>query len=413
MVKRVLMVAYHFPPMNVSSGIQRTLRFAQYLPEFNWEPFVLTAHPRAYSVVSTASLAEIPPHLTVRRAFALDTAKHLSLRGAYPQWLALPDRWWSWWMGAVPAGLRLIRKLKVDALWSTYPIATAHFIAYTLQRMTDIPWVADFRDPMVEPGYPSNALQRSAFERIERLTVKNCERAVFASLGARRLCAERHPDIQSRLTIIENGYDEASFAAAEHAPRPARSSDGPLVLVHSGIVYPSERDPRAFFAALSELRTNGTINRGKLKVVLRATGNDDYLRGLIASHAIDDIVSLQPSLPYRAALAEMLAADGLIVLQAANCNDQVPAKLYEYLRARRPILALTDPKGDTAAVLKSAGIDTIAPLDSPRDISRLLVRFLDLLRVQRAPLAQETTIAAASRRSRTKELASLLDAVTP
>src|SRR5215210_1036845 len=103
MVKRVLMVAYHFPPMSVSSGMQRTLRFAQYLPEYGWEPLILTAHQRVYPAVSEASLAEVPAHLSVRRAFALDTAQHLSFRGAYPGWLATPDRWWSWWLGAVPA----------------------------------------------------------------------------------------------------------------------------------------------------------------------------------------------------------------------------------------------------------------------------------------------------------------------
>jgi glycosyltransferase involved in cell wall biosynthesis len=412
MLKRVLMVAFHFPPFNISSGIQRTLRFAQYLPQFNWDPLVLSAHPRSYSGVSAASLAEVPPDLQVRRAFALDTAKHLSLRGAYPQWLALPDRWWTWWIGAVPAGLRLIRRLKPDALWSTYPIATAHLIAYALHRITGIPWVADFRDPMVEPGYPSNPLERAAFDRIERMTLKHCERAVFASPGALRLCAERNPDVpQSRLAIIENGYDEGSFAAAEHAAGQRRSSGGPLALVHSGIVYPSERDPRAFFAALAQLRRNGTIANGKLKVVMRGAGNDDYLQGLIAHYGIDDIVTLEPSLPYRAALAEMIAADGLLVLQAANCNNQVPAKLYEYLRARRPILGLTDPGGDTAAVLKNAGIDTIARLDSQEEIAGLLVRFLDLLRLGCAPVAQEASIAAASRRSRTMELARVLDAV--
>jgi hypothetical protein len=183
------------------------------------------------------------------------------------------------------------------------------------------------------------------------------------------------------------------------------------VLVHSGIVYPSERDPRPFFAALSELCANGGIKRGELKVVLRATGSDDYLRGLIARHDIDGIVTLEPALPYRAALAEMLASDGLLLLQAAICNNQVPAKLYEYLRARRPILALTDPAGDTAAVLRNAGIDTIARLDSKEEISQLLVRFLELLRRQRAPVAGEATVVAASRRARTIELSRLLDAV--
>lgn len=412
MVKRVLMVAFHFPPMNVSSGIQRTLRFAQYLPEFNWEPMILTAHPRAYSGVSQASLAEVPPHLPVRRAFALDTARHLSLRGAYPQWLAVPDRWWSWWMGAVPAGLSLIRKLKPDALWSTYPIATAHLIAYTLHRLTGIRWVADFRDPMVELGYPSNPLERRAFEWIENKTLKHCARAVFTSPGALRLCVERCPEIsRSHLTIIENGYDESSFIGAEATAGVGRSGRRPLVLVHSGSVYPSERDPRQLFAALSELYGNGGIKRGDLKVVLRATGNDDYLRGLIVHYGIEGIVTIEPTLPYRAALAEMIAADGLLVLQAANCNNQLPAKLYEYLRARRPILALTDPAGDTAAALRNAGIDTIARLDSQEEIARLLVRFLELLRTQRAPVAGEATVVAASRRSRTIELASVLDAI--
>ena len=413
MVKRVLMVAFHFPPMNVSSGIQRTLRFAQYLPEFNWEPVVLTAHPRAYSGVSPASLAEVPPHLQVRRAFALDSTRHLSLRGAYPQWLALPDRWWTWWLGAVPAGLSLIRKLKPDVLWSTYPIATAHLIAYTLHRLTGIRWVADFRDPMWELDYPTNPLQHRAFKWIESQTLKHCERAVFTAPGALRLYAERYADIsQSRLSIIENGYDESSFVGAEQAAAaPGRSGSGPLVLVHSGIIYPLERDPRPFFGALSELHRNGSIEPGALRVVLRATGSDDYLRGLTARYGIDGIVTLEPALPHRAALAEMLAADGLLVLQAAICNCQVPAKLYEYLRARRPILALTDPAGDTAAVLRNAGIDTIARLESQEEISQLLVRFLDLLRRQSAPVAREANIAAASRRARTIELARVLDAI--
>jgi len=184
------------------------------------------------------------------------------------------------------------------------------------------------------------------------------------------------------------------------------------VLVHSGTVYPSERDPRSFFAALSELCGNGVIKHGELRVVLRATGSDDYLRGLLVRYGIDGIVTLEPALPYRAALAEMLASDGLLLLQAAICNNQVPAKLYEYLRARRPILALTDPAGDTAAVLKNAGIDTIARLDSQGEISRLLLRFLELLRQQRAPVAGEATVVAVSRRSRTIELAKVLDAVT-
>jgi glycosyltransferase involved in cell wall biosynthesis len=427
LVKRVLMIAYHFPPMSASSGFQRTLRFSEYLPEFGWLPSVLTAHPRAYPgrLPEAGKAAQAPGALDapVRRAFALDSAKHLSLFGRYPQWLCTPDRWWSWWLGAVPAGLAMIRERKPDVLWSTYPIATAHAIGHTLHKITGIPWVADFRDPMAQDGYPPEPAVHRAFERIERNTLEKCARAVFTTRGARGMYAARYPDLPAeRLVVIENGYDEAAFEAAaagkpgaqrvqgDTGAQPARGR--PLVLVHSGTVYESERDPRAFFAALSELKKSGRIGPQTLKIVLRATGCDDWLRAILESLRIDDIVSLEPPVGYREALAEMLAADGLLVLQAANCNYQVPAKLYEYLRARRPILALTDAAGDTAQTLADAGIDTIAPLDSQPEIAAQLLRFLDLVRQARAPLADSSRIAAASRRARTAELAEQLEAVS-
>src|ERR1700752_1992126 len=98
-MKQVLMIAFHYPPMRGSSGIQRTLRFSRYLPEYGWQPLILTAHPRAYPAIGDESLREIPPDVLVRRAFALDTARHLAFRGSYLRWMALPDRWVSWWLG--------------------------------------------------------------------------------------------------------------------------------------------------------------------------------------------------------------------------------------------------------------------------------------------------------------------------
>src|SRR5690606_12002011 len=110
MVKRVLMVAYHFPPLGGSSGIQRTLRFSQYLPDHGWEPIVLTAHPRAYLRTDESQLTDIAGRVRIYRTFALDTARHLALMNRYPRLLALPDRWVSWWLGAVPKGLSLIKR---------------------------------------------------------------------------------------------------------------------------------------------------------------------------------------------------------------------------------------------------------------------------------------------------------------
>jgi glycosyltransferase involved in cell wall biosynthesis len=403
---KVLMVAFHFPPQRGSSGIQRTLKFAQYLPAHGWQPLVLSAHPRAYADAGGGPYAG-PAEVT--RAFALDSARHLAVRGRYLQMLALPDRWVGWCLGAIPAGLRLIRRARCQVIWSTYPIASAHLIGLALRRLTGLPWIADLRDPMIDDAYPTDPWMRKAAAWVERQTVRHCTRAVCTTAGAVRSYRRRYPDVPpERFELIENGYDEEEFTHAVPAPRPA---GGPFVLLHSGIVYPSERDPRPLFAALGRLRRDGALDGASFRLVLRAPVHEALLADLAREHGIADIVEIAPALPYREALAEMLAADGLLVLQAANCNEQVPAKLYEYLRAGRPVLALTDPAGDTAALMRLAAIDTVAALDDADAIAHALPRFLALAREGRAPLASSAFVQAQARAARTARLAALLDEV--
>lgn len=407
MVKRVLMIAFHYPPMCGGSGIQRTVSFTRHLPHSGWEPVVLTVSPFAHQARDAASVAAgVPAH----RSFALDAARHLSVRGRYPGLLAQPDRWSSWWLSAVPAGLRLIRQYRPRAIWSSYPIATAHLIGLTLHRLTGLPWIADQRDPMIDGDYPPDPQRHRIHRWIEHQAVQRSAAVVCTTPGAVRGLQLRYPgQADDRIALIENGYDEASFIAAELVPPPPRAAGGPFRLLHSGVIYPAERDPRALFAALARLRDDGAIGPDDLHVVLRASGHDDYLRGLI--RGLEDIVELAPPLPYREGLAEMVDADGLLLLQAANCNSQIPAKLYEYLRAGRPILALTDPDGDTAAALRRAGIDTIARLDDASHIATKLSRFLMLCRGQRVPLPHASVVARHSRAARSHELAALLDRI--
>lgn len=412
MVKRVLMIAYHFPPLGGSSGVQRTLRFSQYLPDHGWEPIVLSAHPRAFQQIDKSQLTDIPDTVRVQHAFALDTAKHLSIKGRYPRILSLPDRWASWWLGAVPAGLKLIRQYRPDIIWSTYPIATAHLIGLTLSRLTNIPWVADFRDPMVQPDYPRNPSTYRAYQWIENKTMKHCAAAIFTTPGTLTDYQTRFPDVSaSRFRLIENGYDESSFTGLPSSARSTSADSGKLVLLHSGIIYPSERDPTYLFEAIAALLKRREISADNLSILLRASHHEDYLQSLIDRFGIGQIVSLVPPIPYKQALSEMLTVDGLLLLQAANCNNQIPAKLYEYLRTQRPILALTDPVGDTAQKLKSMGIDTITPLDSTKEIQQALSHFLALLQKGRAPVASVDKISANSRASTTGDLAILLNAI--
>lgn len=410
-LKRVLMIAYHFPPLAGSSGIQRTLRFVQQLPTFGWEPIVLTAHPRAYEQVSNDLLSEIPKNIVVNRAFALDAARHLSIGRRYPRFLARPDRWASWRWGAVTIGLRLIQKYQPAAIWSTYPIATSHQIGAILQKRSGLPWIADFRDPMAQKGYPPDPDIWKCYKKIEEEVFINSRFAVFTSPSTAKMYLERYNKTLDHTVLIENGYDEESFIGLEASA----INKGPLciekkTLLHSGIIYPHERNPSQLFQGIRSLYESGQISTKDFVLRLRAPVHNDWLKSLAAHYQVSEFIEIMPPLPYRLALEEMLRADGLVVLQANNCNGQIPAKLYEYLRCRRPILGLTDPAGDTGWALNNAGVHYITPLESTEGIISELSKFIKMLNnsSQEPPLI-ESSIEAASRLWRTRQLAKLLD----
>ena len=413
-MKRVLLIAFQYPPMTGTSGTQRALRFSQYLPQFGWEPIVLTASPCAYEKTSDDQMGDIPKDVHVSRAFALDAARHLAIRGKYPSLIALPDRWSSWSFSALLHGLSLIRRFKPAAIWSTFPIPTAHLIGLWLHRYHRLPWIADFRDVMTEDGYPSDRLIARCWQKLEERIITRCSVAVFTAKGAATMYANRYSHIDGdRFVVIENGYDEEAFASvvtkSTAAPGHDHGLSQPLVVLHSGAIYPAERDPTEFFIALKELSEESPADLKSVRFVLRATGHDTYIRSLIEQMGVQDLVELRPPISYRSAIEEMCNATALLVMQSDLCNRQIPAKLYECLRTGRPILGLAS--GDTAAALSRAGIDTVAPLESKLEIKQLLVRFVRSLREGTAIGAREHETTMHSRSHRTKELAGLLQRI--
>jgi len=410
--KNILLIAYHFPPIRVSSGLQRTLSLAKYLKENSWLPSVLSISPSAYEAVSQDQLKDIPDYVEVVRAKGWNTEKLFSKLGGYPSFLALPDRWISWLFGGVIAGRKVIKQKQISVIWSTFPIATAHFIGLVLNRLSGVTWVADFRDSMVEDDYPVDEKQRKVYLWLEKKVIARATKVVFTTEGARQMYIERYPDIDpERFAVIPNGYDEEAFKKAEQLVSKDKPKSRVLRLTHSGIIYPTERDPTALFDALSELKKGGQINADTLQIILRASVHDHLFEPMLKSREIQDIVKLEPSVGYAEALAEMLESDALLLFQASNCNHQIPAKLYEYFRARKPIFALTDKRGNTAEALRMAGISTIVELNDKSEIKQGLIQLMEQVGEGSAPVASSSIAEQYSRRSLAKTYSKILDSV--
>jgi hypothetical protein len=411
---KLLIIAYHFPPQAGSSGLLRSLKYCQYLPKFGWNPAVLTPHPRAYEKVDEKSLHSIPKGMPVICSFALDTKKHMGIGGRYLRYMALPDRWVSWVFGGVPAGLLAVRQHKIDVLYSTFPIMSAALIGLWIQRFTGLPWVLDLRDPMSQDDYPRDALVRRVWSVVERACMRRVTRVVFTAEATRQMYLERYPEFlkPEMCVLISNGYDEADFRDLQ-IPEPGPVPAGrPIRLVHSGLIYPVERDPRPMFNAVGRLKKMGRVSADKIQIVFRAPGSEDLYRTLLAERDIADLIVLEPHMPYRQALQECADADGLLIFQAADCDKQIPAKAYEYLRIGKPILALTTHTGDTAALLREVGGATIVNIASEDEIYEGLSAFVDALRVGTHPLPDRDKIQRYTREAQAGQLARVLDGLT-
>lgn len=410
--KRIMLIAFHFPPYGGGSGVHRATGFARYLPENGWQPHVLTVSTRAYEKAG-ADDCENLPGVTVMRAPALDAQRHLSFRGRYFRWFALPDRWTTWVLTAVPKGLFALHRSKIQIILATFPIPTALLIGLTLNLLTGKPLIADFRDSMTEEEYPRDPTTRWVYRLIEKLLVRRSSLLLFTTPSTRRMYLNRYPDLSpEKCVVLANGYDEDDFSDLDRAlikNSESKVIDRPVRLVHAGVIYTDDRDPRDFFRALGRLKAEGVIDERSLMIDLIASGSENYYSELLHDYGIASIVSLLPARSHRDALMDIAHADGLLLFQAASCSHQIPAKVYEYFRTGKPILALTNASGDTAALLREVGGATVVELDNEASIYAAVPNFVRLVKDRMHPLPDLHTAQKYTRQSGASQLARYLD----
>lgn len=408
-MKQVLMIAYHFPPIQGSSGLHRTVQFAKHLPDLGWHPIVVTVHPRAFPATGNDLPGEISSKCVVKRAFAFDSARHLSIKGRYFGLTAIPDRWVSWWPGGVWECLQAIRKYKPHAIWSTFPIATAHMIALTVHRLTGLPWIADFRDPMIQKGNPGNHLVRKAYQSLEKKIVKNASSCVTVTQSALSEYVNRYPEKDpTDWQLIPNGYDESLFEPCEGFLDNDKNklNKQRITMLHSGILYGEGRSPKAFLKALKSYLGKSAVD---IEVVFRGCGNETSIMEAISDLQLDDMVSIGSSVSYSDAIREMVQSDILIVFQGSVYNKQIPAKIYEYIRSGRPILALTDENGETARFLKKWDGVYIADMESSQGIEQAMIKMVDDLKSKKKLIREKKDVDLLSRAEGAKQLAGMLN----
>ncbi|HSQ73294.1 MAG TPA: glycosyltransferase family 4 protein [Rubrivivax sp.] len=432
----ILLVSYYFPPMG-GAGVQRALKFSKYLGDFGVRATVLAAHDPGYLQDETL-LADVPAGVPVLRVPHQAPLQRLLAwraragRGVAPASTAMtaaaprhrlrdaaltayasahfPDDKAAWARRAHVPARALLRDGRFDLILSTAPPMSAHALASKLARQAGLPWVADYRDLWTEnPAYAAPAWRRALDRRTEAAWLRQAAGVVTVTPSWQRMLAVRLGPGRE-VAFIPNGYDEADFAALP----PVRRDDKVFRLVHTGAFY-GPRDPGTLLDALTLYLRAAPAGARPLR--LRLVGSmgsrfADRLRAFEARHP--GVVEQRPYVPHHEALAEMLAADALLLVVGVGDGSRgratvvgtLPGKIFEYLRAARPVLLLGDEAGDAAALLRQHGRGWVADETQPAAIAAALRQMMQA--APEAPSAPAASVAKFERRALAGELAQFL-----
>lgn len=411
MTARLLMLCPYWPPMG-GPGVQRGVKFAKYLPAFGVEPYVITRKADAVedeSLVAEAApvrvraTAHLPFQRLGRRQGGAAQAGAVGRMKRVRDWLQVPDHVLSWAPFAMREARAWHREIKADALYSTSPYHSTHLAALALKKRLGIPWIADFRDPWATDrftNYPT-ALHRRLNAAQERAVVRAADAVVVISQAMRADFAARYPDQAHKLEVIYNGYDESDFTALPPAP-----PGPPWVIRHLGTFYPDRR-PDSFLEGLAALRGHDPARAGRVRVEFYGRHHLDVearLKALTASLGLDDLVRFFPYVSHHEALKLLGTSHGLLLVPGPGAGT-VTGKIFEYLAARRPILAVAP---------FPSGIDEVVKLplraaDRAEAVTPVLTRWLDAWEHgDPGPvLTDAATAASFSRRAAAEQLAAL------
>lgn len=421
-MKRVLMIAYLFPPVGGigSAGSQRVLKFAKYLMQCQWKPVILTVREQDYEpyfALDQSLLKKVPSNLivirtpvtrwlskllqakqTIRSLFrpvrvtsvspempASDRAKDVGddrpqcaswyqrLKDSVTDLFEVPDEEMGWFIPAFLNGFQAIKRENVDVIYSTGRPWTAHVIGVALKKMTGTPLVVDFRDPwMTNPFRLKYSPLKEGLEcYLERKVIEEADLVIANTEELREEFRKRFPQQpQHKVVSILNGFDPDDYAVESKVGRAVNQY---FNITHTGFLY-GRRDPKMFLEAVKLLIESGAIGRENLRVRLVGTVELPYnLAQYLSTSKLDTVVSLYDQVPYHTSLEYLQQSDLLLLLQPGT-KTQVPSKLFEYIGMRKPILAISPRDGATGVLVEKEGLGVVADPDKVQEIAEGLLR---------------------------------------
>ncbi len=419
-LRRLLVVAYYFPPMGLS-GVQRVAKFIKYLPEHGWQPTVLTIEPAGYFAYDTTLLHEVKrAGVTICRTGSWDPTRFFRRHQTIPlpsepqrkrlstmsQLLFVPDNKIGWYPHALRAGRRLLKEQAFDAIYSSAPPYTAHLIAARLSRQSGLPLVVDFRDDWV--GNPRHVyptpLHRSLHQRMERRVMRTSSHAIVINEPIRCALAERNTrkGFQPSISVIPQGFDADDFAV-----EPAARKSGTMRLLYSGIFYDAQT-PDYFLRALAQVVENHPRVRDHIEAVFIGLFPEASMH-LAARLGIGDLVRYVGYVVHEEAVAQLQATDVLwmTIGKRPGAGGISTGKLFEYFGTRKPILALV-PGGAACEALRPYGAACIVEPDDVDAIAQSILSMFTQWQAGTLPTPNESYVQQFDRRRLAGQLAACL-----
>ncbi len=371
-MKKVLIVTYYWPPSG-GSGVQRWLKFVKYFREFGWEPIVYTAENGEYPMIDASLGKDIPLGVTVLKQpiwepyhlykrfvgqkqeermimASLSENKSPSLLSQIATFVRgnffIPDARRFWIRPSAKYLTKYIQENQIDALVTTGPPHTMHIIGQKVQAATGIKWLADFRDPWTAIDFYKDLMLTPIADAIHHRMEKNVLQKADSVVVVSELRKPQFEELYMRdYEVITNGYDESDMQS-EIEPDAAYFS-----IAHIGLMNKDRNHP-VFWEALSEMVKENPTFAAKLKI--HFVGKyDNSLHPIIAQYSMLEYVAFTDYLPHKEVMPFQKKAQ-VLYIPASNVFSaklQLPAKLFEYLAAKRPILCIAPEVSDVALII--------------------------------------------------------------